>query len=194
MRERHFETLRPDCPVCLLAGASNPLVLATVARSEGDCIIEGMLHCSRHSCRREYPIIDGIPLLIADLRKYVADNMHHLTKRSDLSEQTASLLGDCAGSGSAYDQTRQHLSIYGWGHFGDLAPAGAVAGAEGGGVGPLVQRARELAGAGPAAEPELTLIVGYPENYTENPGQYVEGRHPIIADDIAEWVIRGGGA
>jgi SAM-dependent methyltransferase len=34
-----------------------------------------------------------------------------------------SLLGDCAGPGSIYDTTRQHLSTYGWAHYGDLDPS-----------------------------------------------------------------------
>jgi len=68
----------------------------------------------------EYPIIDGVPIIVLDLRNYVSQNILPILSRSDLSETTESLLGDCCGSGSAFDSFRQHLSTYTFDHYGDL--------------------------------------------------------------------------
>ena len=73
-------------------------------------------------CQREYPIIDGIPLLVPTLRAYVSQNIFPILRRTDFSESIESILGDCCGPGSALDQTRQHLSSYAWGHYSDQDP------------------------------------------------------------------------
>ncbi len=123
MRRGHFETLRPVCPVCG-AGSNTgfPLRIAQVVREEDAHVIEGILHCTNQNCLREYPILDGIPLIVANIRQYVSENILALHGRRDLSDVTESLLGDCCGPGSAFDQTRQHLSSYAWDHYGDLDP------------------------------------------------------------------------
>jgi SAM-dependent methyltransferase/uncharacterized protein YbaR (Trm112 family) len=122
MRRRHLEALRPLCPVCRAAGGENVLTLAAVLRDEDGFVVEGMLRCPNSSCQREYPILDGIPLLIANLRGYVAGAIDQLNARWDLDPVTESVLGDCCGPGSSYDVTRQHLSTYAWDHYGDLDP------------------------------------------------------------------------
>lgn len=95
---------------------------------EEDAVVQGILVCSEASCRSEFPILDGIPLLLPNLREYVAGNFLHLDARSDLSEALESLLGDCLGPGSPFDVARQQLSSYGWDHWGDRASAGAAPG------------------------------------------------------------------
>lgn len=121
MRRRHFETLRPFCPVCWKASdAASPLRIAQVIREEHDHIVEGALHCSNENCLREFPIIDGIPLIVSNIRQYVSENILAIYGRQDLGEEAESMLGDCCGPGSAFDQSRQHLSSYAWDHYGDL--------------------------------------------------------------------------
>lgn len=146
VRRKHFETLRPICPVCRNAShaaglAGFPLSIAMIARTESDHggdhggdhrsdhddehdehIMEGVLHCTNPECKREYPIIDGVPLIIAALRDYLSENLLHVYARTDLSPAIESILGDCNGSGSSFDRTRQYLSSYVWDHYGDLDP------------------------------------------------------------------------
>jgi SAM-dependent methyltransferase/uncharacterized protein YbaR (Trm112 family) len=123
MRRRHFEALRPVCPVCRASGqAAFPLRLAEVVREEKECVIEGALHCTNKDCLREFPVIDGIPLIIAGIRNYISENILSIYARRDLSAFTESLLGDACGPGSGFDTTRQHLSSYAWDHYGDLDP------------------------------------------------------------------------
>jgi SAM-dependent methyltransferase/uncharacterized protein YbaR (Trm112 family) len=123
MRRSHLEALRPVCPVCR-AGARQvfPLRLASVWREERDAVLEGVLHCTNPQCLREYPIFDGVPLLVPGIRTYIADQLLALVAREDLSAESESLLGDCCGPGSAFDQNRQYLSCYAWDHYAELDP------------------------------------------------------------------------
>ena len=123
MRLRHFEALRPLCPVCRPSGDSGfALEIAHVAREAGGHIVEAILHCSNPRCLREYPVIDGIPLLIGNLRQYIADNALRLLARQDLSPMMESVIGDCCGPGSDFDTVRQQVSAYAWEHYGDFDP------------------------------------------------------------------------
>lgn len=127
MKRRHFETLRPICPSCRAQELGDyPLALAWVAREEGDIVLEGALECSNASCRLEYPILDGLPVLVPDAREYLADHLFHLVLREDLDPRIESLLGECAGPGSAFDTTRLHLSSYAWDHYGEFETRNAA--------------------------------------------------------------------
>jgi SAM-dependent methyltransferase/uncharacterized protein YbaR (Trm112 family) len=124
LRPAHFGALAPVCPVCRRAGrGASPLALVQAIRTDEEDparIVEGLVRCPHAACRREYPVIDGVPLLIADLRGHVAGGLLPLLARDDLSELTESLLGDCAGPGSELDTLRRELSTYGEDHYGDL--------------------------------------------------------------------------
>lgn len=108
--------------MCRQSGLESPLAISRVLREEASDILEGILQCSHNECQREYPIFDGIPLLVPALRAYVSQNIFPILRRTDYSDVLESILGDCCGPGSALDQTRQHLSSYGWGHYSDLDP------------------------------------------------------------------------
>jgi SAM-dependent methyltransferase/uncharacterized protein YbaR (Trm112 family) len=123
LRRQHFETLRPICPHCRFErNLEHPLQLTSIFREVKDIILEGVLNCSDVACQLEYPIIDGIPILVPNVRAYITDNLPHLIERDDLSETLESIVGDGAGPGTLYNNTRQHLSTYGWDGYGDLDP------------------------------------------------------------------------
>jgi len=127
LRLTHFETLDPVCPRCrTTTGQDSPLRLSSVFKEHSGHILEGVLHCSNTSCFMEFPIIDGIPILVPDPAGYLRDNVHNLLARTDLSETIESMLGDCAGPGSAFDTARQHISTYAWDSYGDLDPEDAA--------------------------------------------------------------------
>ena len=124
MKLAHFEALQPVCPSCRAQRQQlSPLALGRIERHSSDQILEGTLHCQAPECQLEYPIVDGIPLLIPDPRRYIAENVEYLLMRSDLGADMESLIGDCIGPGSLFDLTRQHLSSYCWDSYGDLDPA-----------------------------------------------------------------------
>ena len=149
MLREHLHALQPVCPACRAAGRTPaPLVLGTVARSDGDEVLEGVLLCTDPLCQREHPIIDGIPVLVADIASWAAHQLPGALRRDDLSPFTESLLGDAAGPGSEWHASRCHVSIYGWAHWGDL-PAELPARrsrAHGGAYAALLHEALGLAG------------------------------------------------
>ena len=154
MRLSHFEALEPICPRCRTTTAqSSPLQLSSVIRESGGHVVEGVVHCSNPGCFMEFPIIDGLPILVPDVGTYVRDNLHTLTSRTDLSETIESMLGDCAGPGSVFDTARQHVSTYTWDSYGDLDPretAGSQYGdAQPGGVVRCLDAGLALAGGTP---------------------------------------------
>lgn len=119
MRRRHFEALRPHCPICRRdQGEERPLSLASVLRAEGDVIVEGVLLCPGPTCQREYPILDGIPIIVSNLRELLAENILPVLMRDDLSETIESILGDCSGPASMFDGIRHQLSCYARDHYG----------------------------------------------------------------------------
>jgi SAM-dependent methyltransferase/uncharacterized protein YbaR (Trm112 family) len=120
LRLRHFESLRPLCPVCRSAENAFRLSIAHVALESGGHIIQAILHCTNPACQREYPVIDGIPLIIPHIRKFIADNPLWILERKDLSPMIESLVGDCLGPGSDFDVVRQQVSAYACEHYGDL--------------------------------------------------------------------------
>lgn len=138
----------PLCPVCRAAGR-----VSLLEAPQGE-ILEGILGCPEPACRREYPVVDGVPLLFADLVAVMAAQGSLLLARQDLSAEMETLLGDALGPGSAYDNARQHLSTYGAAHWGDLAaPPDAAAAASAASFRALVEEALRL-----AAPPEGLLL------------------------------------
>lgn len=153
MRRRHLEALSPLCPVCRGRGVEFPLALADIYKEEGEHVVEGALRCTDPGCLSEFPILDGIPLILPNLRAYVATSIDQIQARTDLTPETESLLGDCCGPGSAFDITRQHLSTYAWDHWADLdvnEVTSEVPGDSPGSVLRVLERALALAGGLPA--------------------------------------------
>ena len=123
MKREHFERLKPVCPRCRrISGSETPLAIGSVLQGKTGVITQGILLCSDVQCRSEYPIIDGIPIIVDDLRTYVSQNILPVMWRSDLEPEIESLLGDCCGPSSAFNAHRQNLSSYTFDHYGDLDP------------------------------------------------------------------------
>jgi len=109
----HFATLQPRCVVCREA----PLAITSAIRERGDDILEGIVGCTNDQCQREYPIIDGIPILVGTIRGWLNVNALQVLKRDDLSPEMESLIGDALGPGSTFDTLRQHVGIYTYDHY-----------------------------------------------------------------------------
>ena len=148
MKHRHFEEFRPVCPVCREwePRTASRLRIASVVREAGESVIEGTLHCSNPACLREYPIIDGIPIIVPSIRTYVSDNLLSILCRMDLGEPSESLLSDCCGQGSSFDTIRQHLSFYTWDHYGELDPEEACREPRPGAIGRLLREGLGILG------------------------------------------------
>ena len=75
----------------------------------------------------EFPIIDGIPVLVMDPRAFLNNSKHHVLLRHDLPDMLVGMVGDALGPGSDLDTTRQHLSLYAGTHFSDWSEQGGAA-------------------------------------------------------------------
>ena len=82
-------------------------------------IIEGTLICGHPTCGSVYPIIDGIPILVADLATYLNQHAHEILWRNNLDHTLQSCIGDALGSGVVFDTNRHYLSAYVDGHYRD---------------------------------------------------------------------------
>ncbi len=111
------------CPTCRASGrGASGLTIGTVVSERDGDVIEGVLLCASPACQCEYPIVDGVPVITAEVRAQVAHWLPVLRARTDLSPVLDSLLGDCAGPGSDFMRTRYQVSSYARGHYGDLDP------------------------------------------------------------------------
>ena len=109
--------------MCAARGrSSGPLVLAVIEERDGADIRSGILHCPLPDCVHEYPIVDGIPVIVADLGGLMAQRGVDFFLRADLPPALESLLGDALRPDSWFDALRQGFSTYGWDAYGDLAP------------------------------------------------------------------------
>ncbi len=121
MRLSHFEKLRPVCPVCRLRGQDNRLALTTVEAEAAGDVRMGILACQ--GCGSEFPVVDGMPIIVPEVRRFVQENLFYLLARDDLTPSVESLLGDAAGPGSGLESIRQHVSSYAWDHWGEQDPS-----------------------------------------------------------------------
>ena len=63
-------------------------------------------------------MIASVPILARDVRGWVRANHADLLARDDLSGPVQSLIGDCLDPTSAFNLSRQHISIYAADHYG----------------------------------------------------------------------------
>lgn len=124
MRPELFDQFRPACPGSLMrtGRAEGIRLAATINRRDGH-VTAGILHGGDGDTVQEYPVVDGAPLLIGDIRSYLNDHQSHILLRDDLAAEIESVIGDGIGGGSLFDLTRQHLGAYAWDHYAGLDPA-----------------------------------------------------------------------
>jgi SAM-dependent methyltransferase len=98
-------------------------------------VVEGALLCPVDVCQFEYPILRGIPFLVAEVSEHVARQAAELRADDELSPFAESVIGDCVGPDHELNRNRLYLSSYGQAHWGEQA-----------GLLPVIAAALELAG------------------------------------------------
>ena len=191
MRRSHFEAFAPVCPVCrTVEGPGSPLRLAQVAAETDGQILEGALHCTNPACQREFPILDGLPLIIGSIRQYVSDHFLSIHARRDLGQFAESLVGDCCGPNTAFDQMRQHLSSYAWDHYGDLDPQEAAGEPRPGSMLASLEAGLALAGWGPRGQNSTSPgVAGQPAGPILDAGCSVGRGTFALAERTSELVL-----
>jgi uncharacterized protein YbaR (Trm112 family)/SAM-dependent methyltransferase len=107
------------CPGCRTATPER-IDLQTLTRTDD------VLACA---CGRRYPVIDGVPVVLADLGPLVRGDIVGLVER-DLPPDVAELLVATGGDDAPYARLLEHLSTYLDAHWGELATGyafGAIA-------------------------------------------------------------------
>ena len=146
MRRGHFAAFAPHCPHCARTDAGRQvLVLAEVTAEQADEVISGVLHCPNPACQHEYPIIDGIPVIVPELRTLLTERGIELLLRDELDPVLESMIGDAMGPGGWFDVLRQTVSSYAWDGWADLDPAEGL-----GADGPRIDRPMDAPVDGPA--------------------------------------------
>jgi SAM-dependent methyltransferase/uncharacterized protein YbaR (Trm112 family) len=115
-----FRGFAPHCPHCRARGIGVALQLTEWQELDGG---QGILVCPADDCRRRFPVIDGVPVLVADLPRFLNEAGVYLLARTDLCAPVGDLLGSLLPPGSWFDATRQHLSGYVRDHWGAFDPA-----------------------------------------------------------------------
>lgn len=121
------------CPGCRTRTAER-LDVRTLER-RGD-----VLACE---CGRRYPVVDNVPIVLADPTSYVATEAATIVER-DLAPEVAALLVATGPDDAAYPRLVEHLSIYMDNHWGDRAeppPDGPGAGVADAIIAKLAERA-----------------------------------------------------
>jgi SAM-dependent methyltransferase len=98
------------CPGCRTR-TGDRLELRTLTRA-GD-----ILACE---CGRRYPIVDGVPIVLADPAGYLQNEIAAVVER-DLPPEVAALLADAGPDDAPYPRLLDHVSIYMDTHWGDRA-------------------------------------------------------------------------
>lgn len=181
MRPELFKALDPLCPSC----RQGALSLREAVREDRHGVAEGLIECDAPACRHLYPVIDGIPLLVADLRTLIGEQILGIVARDDLSETILGVLGECAGPGSPFDARRQHLSSYAHAHWEDLAPAPATPRPA---ILDLADRGLSALGEGAPAAPVLDLGCSVGRTTAHLTGLDPEG--PVIGADLSFAMLR----
>jgi len=155
VRRTHFEALAPVCPRCLHGrGVAAALRLAEVAATAGEHVLHGTLTCSDPACWLEFPILDGVPVIVPDPRALVAGAHADVARRDDLPALAESLLDDIVGPGTPRLTARYHLSLYAGAHYADWSGEDAA------GMPGLADAALDLMGGGAAPALDLGCAVG----------------------------------
>lgn len=150
MRLGHFDALKPICPACRINGAQERLRIEELLHQQDGHVLQARILCP--ACFREFPVIDGVPILLPDVRGYIQQNALALLMRQDLGAPLRSLVGDCLGPTGPYEQSRLYLSSYADEHWGDLEPDSSLSV---GSVQKVMGLGLELAG--PLVGPRLDL-------------------------------------
>lgn len=121
MLKDHFHHFSPICVVCKTNNQSEHNLVLQVAQKKGTNIEEGHLYCPK--CKKVYPILHGIPILVPNPEAYIQQSILHITQSQNTTPFFDQWVGESCGPGSSYDLTKQYLSTYMWAHYNDQNPS-----------------------------------------------------------------------
>ncbi|CAH1662004.1 class I SAM-dependent methyltransferase [Chelatococcus asaccharovorans] len=137
MRLAHFETLSPRCPSCLMQWRKDvagpppaPLRLLQDGQRADDDVLAGLIRCPE--CAAGYPIIEGLPILLPDPARFMADHLVYGLLPQRWPNELQAWFGEAFAQSGWFPAMQRHLSVYGWDHYGGGEVAAARPEAGGG--------------------------------------------------------------
>jgi SAM-dependent methyltransferase len=119
------------------------LEIEGVEETDGDAlIVYGVLRCVDGACGARFPIIDGVPMIVANVRDLIERDGDALLRRTDLPEGVEGFIAAAMGPGGKFDRARLYTGAYAWDHYG----SGGGAGGEGGDAVRVLRRLVEMGG------------------------------------------------
>ena len=139
MRLAHFEALSPRCPRCLMRwrqDAAGPPPAPLCLLHDGTCpdgdVLAGLIRCPE--CAAGYPIIEGLPILLPDPARFMADHLVYGLLPQRWPSELQAWFGEAFAQSGWFPAMQRHLSVYGWDHYGGGDGGDAVVTARPGGV------------------------------------------------------------
>jgi uncharacterized protein YbaR (Trm112 family) len=129
------------CPGCRTASEGR-IDVRTLARNGEFLVCE---------CGRRYPVVDGVPIVMADPSEFLRGEMTTIVER-DLAPEVAAALVEHGPDDLVYARLLEHLSIYMDAHWGDRAEPAPDGVEEAWALRPIVERIRALPRARAAIE------------------------------------------
>jgi SAM-dependent methyltransferase len=113
------------CPACRVRSERGRemhtvSVTTTLRRLPDGSLDSAILTCDNPGCRRRYPVVAGVPILVADAVTHTARFGVALVE-GELVPELQALLAEPGPDDAPYAQTVEHLSIYLDTHWGDRA-------------------------------------------------------------------------
>jgi SAM-dependent methyltransferase len=113
------------CPACRVRSERgremHTVSVTTTLRHASDGSIDSaILTCDNEACRRRYPVLGGVPIIVADAVTHTARFSVALVE-GELAPELQALLAEPGPDDAPYAQTVEHLSIYLDTHWGDRA-------------------------------------------------------------------------
>jgi SAM-dependent methyltransferase len=121
-----FPSLLPlICPACRTVSARGRELHSVslereFARAADGSLDSAILACDNDACRRRYPVIGGVPILVAGASDHLSRFAVAVVER-ELPPELQALLAEPGPDDAPYAQTLEHLSIYLDAHWGDRA-------------------------------------------------------------------------
>ena len=125
MREELFGKVAMVCPACRRmekkSSRSHALVLLDVFKRENDFVLEGFLKCSNTKCAALYPVVSGVPIVMADMGKWWETSGDSLSKANIDSSEIQGFFRALEESQTSRISQLALLGTYMESHYGDMS-------------------------------------------------------------------------